>query len=140
MCSSDLKSKLINIIIKELNIQNIKDLKTLPKYKLCDIILNKLIELEKYSNDNYIYIYIPKKHPDYTLPINIKDRLKYWTQDIQKIFNYKKITEKIITNNKENYIEFNIDNIPQIDIDVIKNKYKNNYEIKNSKFIINLNK
>jgi len=79
----------------------IKELKISPKIKtrhgLCDIIKNRMLELEKYStgSDKKTYIMIPADHPVYQFPYNLEDRIDY----IKKLL--KEINPKISTETKK---------------------------------------
>jgi hypothetical protein len=70
-------------VIKELKINT----KENTRETLCDIIKNKLLELEKYStgSDKKTYIMIPSNHPLYPFPYNLEDRASSIKQQIKEI-------------------------------------------------------
>jgi hypothetical protein len=70
-------------VIKELKIST----KENTRETLCDIIKNKLLELEKYStgSDKKTYIMIPSNHPLYPFPYNLEDRASSIKQQIKEI-------------------------------------------------------
>jgi hypothetical protein len=70
-------------VIKELKI----DTKEKTRETLCDIIKNKMLELEKYSTgtDKKTYIMIPANHPLYPFPYNLEDRTKYIKDKLKEI-------------------------------------------------------
>lgn len=49
----------------------------LSRIELCELIKNKLLDMEKYNNDNYTYVIIPANHPYYPFPYNLKDRSEF---------------------------------------------------------------
>lgn len=61
--------------------------------KLCDLIKNKLYNLEKYSTgeNKMTYLIIPSNHPSIVFPLNLEDRVEY----IKKL-----ITDSAINENK----------------------------------------
>lgn len=65
-------------IAKELNI-DMSNSKT--RSKLCEIIKNKMLELEKYATskdgNKMTYIMIPSNHQIYPFPYNLEDRIEY---------------------------------------------------------------
>ena len=70
-------------VIKELKI----DTKEKTRETLCDIIKNKMLELEKYSTgaDKKTYMMIPANHPLYPFPYNLEDRSKHIKDKIKEI-------------------------------------------------------
>lgn len=72
--------------------------KKYSRIELCEMIRDKLLELEKYSNNNTTYIIIPANHPKYPFPYNLKDRADYIINKISQ--KYENITATINKKNK----------------------------------------
>jgi superfamily II DNA or RNA helicase len=51
---------------------------------ICKGIMNKLLDLEKYSKgaNKKTYMIIPKNHPEYEFPLNLEDRVDYYKQKV----------------------------------------------------------
>jgi hypothetical protein len=102
----------IEKVVKELKINTSEK----TRFGLCDIIMYKMLELEKYATgaDKKTYIMIPANHPVYQFPYNLEDRADTIKNDIKNI------------NSK-------------ISIDIKKNKVKDNFTItltiKDDKFV-----
>ena len=64
---------------------------------VCDIIKNRLLFLEKYSNgkDKKTYMIIPANHPIYTFPLNLEDRKDKILNEIKNKIKFK-IDVKVI--------------------------------------------
>lgn len=71
--------------------------KKYSRIELCNMIRDKLLDLEKYSTNNITYVIIPANHPIYPFPYNLKDRADYIVNKISQ--SYKNI---IATINKKN--------------------------------------
>jgi hypothetical protein len=133
VCTSNDKKYLLNILKKLSN--TIIDEKNLDQTKesICEKILNKLLELEKYAttkdNNKKTYIIIPYNHPKYIFPYNLEDRILYIINKINKIIG-NKIEHKIIKKKLEYTILINNDKNIKL-ADYILNKYNfnliNNY-------------
>lgn len=80
---NQLVSKLNKLGIK---LSNDEDKKK-SRYLVCNKIKDVLLNLEKYSKDNTTYCIIPKNHPIYEFPYNLKDRSKYIVNLISNKFN-----------------------------------------------------
>jgi hypothetical protein len=118
----------IEKVVKELKINT----KEKTRHTLCEIIMNRMLELEKYSigNEKKTYIMIPANHPTYPFPYNLDDRSIMIKKEI------KDINSKIDIEVKKNKLpedKFNIiitikddkivkDNI--IDLSKIMDKWK----------------
>ena len=70
-------------VVKELKINTAEK----TREKLCDIIKNRMLELEKYStgSEKKTYIMIPYNHPLYPFPYNLEDRTKYIKDKLKEI-------------------------------------------------------
>lgn len=104
VCMTVKNKKYLSDIAKKLKI-NLKNQPT--KLELCEIIKEKLLELEKYSTNNTTYVMIPKNHKVYQFPYNIHDRAnlikeQYKNEKIDVKFKNNKYVIKI--NNKETII------------------------------------
>jgi superfamily II DNA or RNA helicase len=69
-------------IAKQIGISKI-DVNT--RLDICNLIKERLLYLEKYSEDNFTYMIIPINHPDYEYPYNLLDRIEYYKQEINKL-------------------------------------------------------
>ena len=85
VCSTSKDKQLLINISKKLNIDT-KNSTT--RLDICDIIRNKLFDLEKYSTtkdkNKKTYLIIPANHPTIPFPLNLEDRTKHILNDIQK--------------------------------------------------------
>lgn len=88
-----------NELIKKLNKLGVKLSKEEYAKKSRGLVCNKmkdvLLNLEKYSEDNTTYCIIPKNHPIYEFPYNLKDRSKYIVDKISNKFNININVEKL---------------------------------------------
>ena len=96
-CLSKTKSEL-NQILDKLNIKT----KTNNKKKICQMIMARLLDLEKNStgDNKKTYIKIPMNHPKYMFPYNTLDRIEYLKKQIRIIFSEVQNTTITITRNK----------------------------------------
>lgn len=61
---------------------------------ICDMIKDKLFDLEKYSDNNVTYMIVPTNHPKIPFPLNLKDRVEWLVKTIEEITRTKpKITK-----------------------------------------------
>ena len=90
----------IEKVVKELKINTSEK----TRFGLCDIIMYKMLELEKYASgsDKKTYIMIPANHPVYPFPYNLEDRIDYIKNDI------KNINSKISIDVKKTKVKENI--------------------------------
>lgn len=96
------RSQLLKIYNKLANKQLDSNYK---KDDLCEMIKNKLLELEKYAteqnNNKVTYIMIPANHPLYKFPYNLEDRVSYIKQKINQLIptiNITVVTKKVANN------------------------------------------
>jgi len=78
----------------------------LTRGEICDLIQNKLLELEKYSTDGKTYVMIPINHPKYEFPYNLKDRVNYIIKKIKNVIKTDidfKINKESISGGKIKY-------------------------------------
>lgn len=85
VCGTSKDKEYLVKIIKKLNIPlAIEGTRT----NLCEIIKNRLFDLEKYSTSKLknkkTYMIIPLNHPTIPFPLNLEDRTKYILDEIQK--------------------------------------------------------
>ena len=128
---------------KIFKILDIKFNKKHTRIDMCNkLIRKKLLYLEKYSNNNLIYMIIPYNHKKYIFPYNLKDRIKYIENEIKKLeksnikFNIKKMNDGIFENKRNKiYIKY------QINFTYNKKENKKTLELLNKyNFIKNKNK
>jgi hypothetical protein len=116
VCATSKQKEYLEEIAKDLGIKNIS--KDITRVELCNNIMNKLLELEKYSKgkDKMTYIMIPSNHPKYVFPLNIEDRVEYIKNKVSNILN-KKITfkENANTKNKSITLSFKLTTKPSSD-------------------------
>ena len=82
---------------------------------MCTKIMNKLIELEKYSTgkNKKTYIMVPFDHPKYKFPLNLEDRLEYLKNNSEVILSQKiKFKENISKKDKNILLEFKLTKKP----------------------------
>ena len=110
VCSTSKDKKYLISISKKLNTGTIK---SDSRVEICDLIRDKLYDLEKYSTNEMTYLIIPANHPTIPFPLNLKDRVQYIIDQIKRETR-SSLNPKIIT----------INNLPEInkrfnDIDYI---------------------
>ncbi|BCS83178.1 putative NTPase [Cotonvirus japonicus] len=84
---------------------NISSNKTESRIDICDLIRNKLYDLEKYSTSDTTYLIIPSNHPSIPFPLNLKDRTQFIIDQIKRETRTS-ITPKVIVTDIPNG-EFN---------------------------------
>jgi hypothetical protein len=85
VCFNSYKYEYLIKIMKKLEIPFNKN-KKYKRTEICDKVKNKLLELEKYDNNNITYIIIPSNHLIYPFPYNIKDRCDFIANKITSEF------------------------------------------------------
>ena len=110
VCNNSKSKKELKEICKKLKLTNYLKV---SRNKICILIMDKLIELEKYSvgKDKKNYILIPSNHPKYNFPLNLEDRVEYVKNQIIKLLNVDTIPFKITNKNNTSYtviFEYNI--------------------------------
>jgi len=67
---------------------NLKADKTDQREKICELIRERLIDLEKYGTSNdknkATYLIVPSNHPSFPFPLNLEDRCKHVINTIKK--------------------------------------------------------
>lgn len=85
------KEELVGIA-KEIGVKNLgAKSKHDSRLGLCELIKNRLLYLEKYSDDNVTYMIIPNNHPRYPFPINLKDRIEHINKKVNRLL-YTSVT------------------------------------------------
>ena len=93
----------------------------MKREKICNIIQNRLLKLEKYNQNNVTYFIVPKNHPVYPFPYNIHDRYKYKLNELKNI---------LTKHNKLNSVKLNLEKNKNNNVIVSYNiKFKNNKNI-----------
>lgn len=84
VCETAKDKKTLDVICKKLNLSHDK---YETKHNICEMIKNKLLDMEKYSTDEQknkmTYVIIPSNHPVIPFPLNLEDRIKYVINSIQ---------------------------------------------------------
>lgn len=141
----NIKSKM-NKNFEEILKEYSKDIKKKmsEKKKLCQLTKFSLLLMEKYNNEKTTYMIIPKNHPKYRFPYNLKDYVKSFVEIVENsIPGIKLETEKInggiflnISNKK--LVKYKITTKNKINSDLIsKSKKKLNkmgFVLENNKF------
>jgi hypothetical protein len=92
------------------------------RFNLCEMIKNKMIELEKYAigKDKITYIMVPANHPTIVFPLNLTDRVEYIQTKIKEAIKFS-LDVKINTKKKgagddkgKPYYEIVIKNDPKL--------------------------
>ncbi len=89
--------------------------KDLTREEICNGIMDKLIELEKYSTGNkkMTYIMVPKNHPTLKFPLNLEDRIEYIKKEVNKLLSSNiKFNEKVSNKNKQIELSFKLSTKP----------------------------
>ena len=146
VCSTSKDKKYLLDILKKIPKNDLIDeTKIKTRDKICNILKNKLLYLEKYSTskekNKITYIMIPSNHKIYEFPFNLEDRIKYNINMVNQIVNRNiNITVKKMKNgiflNKRN------ENLRKYEIEMSNNKYlkDNSKKIKDLGFTLNNNK
>jgi hypothetical protein len=137
VCATSKQKEYLETLLKELGIKIQKT--DMTRDDICNDIMNKLIELEKYSTgkNKITYIMIPNNHPTLKFPLNLEDRVEYLQNYINKIlakninFDIKndnktksiklsfKITEKLNNDNKNKFIKIGLTTLDNLKWSVI---------------------
>lgn len=113
VCATSKQKEYLEELAKDIGIKISN--KDLTREDICDSIMNKLIELEKYSKGNkkMTYIMIPKNHPTLKFPLNLEDRVEYIKNEVNKILSTNiKFNEKIKDKEKKIELSFKLNNKP----------------------------
>jgi len=104
VCATSKEKEYLESLSKDLGIK--LNNKHLTRDKICNNIMDKLIELEKYSKgkNKITYIMIPSNHPTLKFPLNLEDRIEYIKNNVNKILS-KNVVFNQKTNSKNNSIE-----------------------------------
>ena len=116
VCATSKQKEYLEEIAKNLGIKNVS--KDITRVDLCQNIMNKLIELEKYSKgkDKMTYIMIPNNHPKYLFPLNIEDRVEYIKNKVSGILNTKMTFKETVDNKKKSItLSFKLNTKPSTD-------------------------
>jgi hypothetical protein len=99
-------SKTKSYLVKIAKSLDIKIDKKIKRSKICQLIKEKLLFLEKYSTgkDKMTYLMIPKNHLEYKFPLNIEDRIEFIENKI-----YSKVKSRITI--KKNKIKKKVNDI-----------------------------
>ncbi len=114
VCATSKQKEYLEELAKDLGIKFSS--KELTRDEICGDIMNKLIQLEKYSKGNkkITYIMVPKNHPKLKFPLNLEDRVDYIKKEVNKILSSNiKFNEKI--KDKTIELSFKISTKPQKD-------------------------
>lgn len=82
---------------------SIEEDKKKSRFLVCNKMKEILLNLEKYNKNNTTYCIIPKNHPIYEFPYNLKDRSKYIVNLISNKFNVNINVEEIKEGNLPGY-------------------------------------
>lgn len=144
VCRTSKHKKFLLKLAKKINLDTTR---ITGRSDICDIIRDKLFDLEKYATTNdsnkMTYLIIPVNHPIYPFPLNLEDRIKYILNSIENetktsitpIIKPIKISTGRFSDIK--YIKYNLE------FDESMDKFKNIMEIygalkKGKKWIINI--
>ena len=104
VCATSKEKEYLEILAKNVGVKKFS--KELTRDNICELIKDRLIELEKYSKgkNKMTYIMVPSNHPTLKFPLNLEDRIDYIKTQTNKILS-KNITYKEKTDSKEKSIE-----------------------------------
>jgi transcriptional regulator NrdR family protein len=104
VCATSKEKEYLETLAKNIGVKINKKNRT--RDNICELIKDKLIELEKYSKgkNKMTYIMIPSNHPTLKFPLNLEDRIEYIKTNVNKILS-KNISFKEKTNSEKKYIE-----------------------------------
>ena len=116
VCATSKEKEYLEILAKNIGVKKITN--NLTRDNICEMIKDKLIELEKYSKgkNKMTYIMVPSNHPTLKFPLNLEDRIEYIKTTTNKILS-KNISFKEKTDTKTKSIElsFKLGNKPNND-------------------------
>ncbi|AEQ32424.1 putative NTPase [Megavirus courdo11] len=85
VCKTSKDKKYLISLSKKLNIQTNN---TNSRVGICDLIRDKLFDMEKYTTDEsgnkMTYLIVPANHPTIPFPLNLQDRMQYIIQEIER--------------------------------------------------------
>jgi superfamily II DNA or RNA helicase len=116
VCATSKEKEYLESIAKNLGIKTIS--KDLTRDNICNIIKDKLIELEKYSKgkNKMTYIMVPSNHSTLKFPLNLEDRIEYIKNFTNKLLAKNiNFNEKIDNKNKSYELSFKLSSKPNID-------------------------
>lgn len=120
VCATSKEKEYLETLAKNVGVKKIS--KDLTRDNICELIKDKLIELEKYSKgkNKMTYIMVPSNHPTLKFPLNLEDRIEYIKSNTNKILS-KNISfrEKTDTKTKSIELSFKLGSKPNND-DIIK--------------------
>lgn len=96
--------------------------KELTRDDICNGIMNKLIDLEKYSKgkNKITYIMVPSNHPTLKFPLNLEDRVEYLKNNVIKFLSKNiNFNEKTDSKSKSIDLSFKLSSKPNND-DILK--------------------
>ena len=104
VCATSKQKEYLESLAKDLGIKLSSKITT--RDDICNNIMDKLIELEKYSKgkNKMTYIMVPSNHPTLKFPLNLEDRIDYIKNSVNKILS-KNVTFNEKTNSKSQSIE-----------------------------------
>lgn len=138
VCATSKEKEYLESLAKNIGVKKIN--KNITRDDICELIKDKLIELEKYSKgkNKMTYIMVPSNHPTFKFPLNLEDRVEYLKTSTNKILS-KNITfsEKINSSNKSIELNFKLTTKPNSDDDFKLKKlgFQTNDKLKYSIFI-----
>ena len=113
VCATSKDKEYLDNLAKNIGVKIKKKIRT--RDNICDLIKEKLIELEKYSKgkNKMTYIMVPPNHPTLKFPLNIEDRIEYIKTNVNKILS-KNINFEENTNSKKKSVKlsFNLTSKP----------------------------
>ncbi len=114
VCATSKQKEYLEELAKDVGIK--MSSKDLTREDICNNIMNKLIELEKYATGNkkMTYIMVPKNHPKLKFPLNLEDRVQYLKNEVTKLLSTSiKFNEKI--KDKKIELSFKLNSKPNRD-------------------------
>ncbi len=134
VCATSKQKEYLEELAKDVGVK--LPAKDLTRDDICNSIMNKLIDLEKYAKgkNKMTYIMVPKNHPRLKFPLNLEDRLDYIKSEVGKIltsnvkFN-EKIKDKTIELSFKLSTKPNRDELNKLDALELESKDKLKWEI-----------
>ncbi len=114
VCATSKQKEYLEQLAKDVGFK-ISSSNNLTREEICDGIMDKLIELEKYSTGNkkMTYIMVPKNHPTLKFPLNLEDRIEYIKNEVNKLLSKDiKFSEKIKDKEKKIELSFKLESKP----------------------------
>jgi hypothetical protein len=116
VCATSKEKDYLESLAKNIGVKKISN--DLTRDNICELIKDRLIELEKYSKgkNKMTYMMVPSNHPTLKFPLNLEDRIEYIKLNTNKILSKNiNFNEKTDTKTKSIELSFKLGSKPNND-------------------------